>query len=301
VKTGTGTLILTGLNSYSGPTQVNAGMIGGSGTSDTSALTVASGAALAPGDLFAEIFAAPSAVLASGSTFRVKIDNEIDMADQLQSLGTVNISGANLVLSEIGAGIVPSGSELVIVDASGGLTGTFAGLPEGASVVSGINSFTIHYTATQVTLTSTTVADPYVVWAGDNGLDGVDGRDPAFEADPDGDGIANGLEWVLGGDPLASDPSELLSATGDGANGITLSFDREETSIGGATLVVQWTADLGATWTDVPVTQAGGSYANGVTVSVDEEATPDHVTVTIPASNAVNGKLFARLQVTVPE
>ncbi|MCW1926501.1 immunoglobulin domain-containing protein [Luteolibacter arcticus] len=298
VKNGTGALTLTGLNTYGGPTQVNAGTLGGARTSDNSPLTVASGATLAPGDLFTDTFAAPSAVLASGSTFHVKIDNDLDAADQLQTIGATTITGANLTFSEIGAGVVPSGTQVVIVDALGGLTGTFAGLPEGSPVDSGVNTFTIHYSATQVTLTSTSVDNPYVTWATTNGLDGIDGRDPAFEADPDFDGIANGLEWVLGGDPLASDSSALYAATGDATSGITLEFDREETSLGAATLLVQWNTDLGITWTDVPIEAAGGTYANGVTVSIDTEATPDHVTVNIPASNGPGGKLFARIAVT---
>ncbi|MEK7951110.1 beta strand repeat-containing protein [Luteolibacter soli] len=300
VKNGTGTLILTGFNSYSGATQVNAGTIGGRGTSDNSALTVASGATLAPGDLLTDIFLVPSAVLASGSTFHVKIDNEEDSADQLQSLGTVNISGVNLTFSEMGAGVIPAGEDLVIVDASSGRTGTFAGLPEGAALDTGLNTFVIHYTANQVKLTSTSVENPYVTWATAHGLDGSPGKDPAFDADPEGDGIANGLEWVLGGDPLAGDGGSLLTSSADATGGLTLEFNREENSIGQTTLVVQWNTNLSATWTDVPVTQAGGSYANGVTVSVDQEATPDHVSVNIPASNAAGGGLFARVRVTSP-
>ncbi|HEY1123601.1 MAG TPA: hypothetical protein VGE67_18430, partial [Haloferula sp.] len=159
----------------------------------------------------------------------------------------------------------------------------------------------IHYTANQVRLTSTTVNNPYASWATSKGLDGSPGKDPDFEADPEGDGIANGLEWVLGGNPLASDVASLVTVTGNASSGITLEFNREETSIGMANLVVQWGANLDFNWTDVPITQAGGSYANGVVVSVNQASTPDHVTVTIPASNDVGGRLFARLLVTLPE
>lgn len=299
VKTGEGALILTGLNSFTGPTLVNAGTLGGAGNSDDSALTVAAGATLAPGDEFTEVFYCPSATLASGSTLHVKIDSSIDGADQLQSIGAAAIDGANLTFSEIGAGIVPAGTQLVVVNAPGGLTGTFAGYPEGAAIHAAPNTFTIHYTSTQVKLISTSVGSPYTNWASTKGLDGSLGKDPAFDADPDGDGIANGLEWLLGGDPLALDASSLYSAAGNGTSGLTLSFSREESSIGFADLAVQWSTDLGASWTDVPVEAAGGSYANGVTVVVNQAATPDEVTVTIPASNAAGGKLFARLRTTL--
>ena len=298
VKSGAGTLILTGPNTYSGLTQVNAGTIGGQGTSSNSALALGAAATLAPGEEFTELFESPSAVLASGSTFHVKIDNGNDLSDQLRTDGTANIAGANLTFSEFGAGTVVAGTELIIVDAIGGLTGTFAGLAEGATVDTGVNTFTIHYSTNQVILTSTTVANPYITWTGDNGLAG---DEAAFDADPDGDGVVNGLEWVLGGDPNALDGSSLIDVTGNGTSGLTLTFSREEDSIGIATVVVEWSNSLGGNWVAVPITQSGGSYANSVVVTVDEDATPDDVEVVIPASNAPNGRLFARLRVTMPE
>ncbi len=300
VKNGSGTLILDNFNSFAGPALVNAGTLGGSGSSDNSVLTVSSGATLAPGYNITAAFYCASADLDSGSTFHVKIDNSFTDADRLQAFETVDISGANVTFSEIGVGFIPAGTELVIVEAPGGLTGTFAGHPEGTEISTGTNTFTIHYTSTQVKLASTTVASPYLVWASINGLDGSPGKDPAFEADPEGDGIANGLEWILGGNPLAPDAASLLDASGDGTAGLILTFDREESSIGTAGLIVQWSTGLDGNWTDVPVEASGGSYASGVTVIVDEGATPDRVTVTIPASNAPDGKLFARLKAVAP-
>lgn len=146
------------------------------------------------------------------------------------------------------------------------------------------------------------IADLYDNWAVSQGLDGSPGKDPAFDIDAEGDGIANGLEWILGGDPLANDtPSILPAATESSITGLTLTFTREEDSLGIADLTIDWGASLDGTWTaEVPITQAGGSYPNGVVVSVNQAANPDAVTVTIPASNEVNGKLFARVKAIKP-
>lgn len=64
----------------------------------------------------------------------------------LHVTGTVNLGGANFTLNQ--TGIVPAGP-LVILDNDGAdpVTGTFAGLPEGAAIVSGMQSFTITYAA----------------------------------------------------------------------------------------------------------------------------------------------------------
>lgn len=142
---------------------------------------------------------------------------------------------------------------------------------------------------------------PYLVWGGSKGLGGSPGKDAGFEADPDSDGIANGLEWLLGGNPLANDASSLLGTSGAEPLGLILSFTRDETSLGESDLVIQYANDLAGTWHSIPITQSGGSYANGVTVTIDDAATPDTVNVRIPAGNAVNGKLFARLRVTEPQ
>jgi hypothetical protein len=108
------------------------------------------------------------------------------------------------------------------------------------------------------------------------------------------------LEWILGGNPLAADGASLVTITGNATTGLTLSFTREEASLGNASLVLEWDNDLGGTWTQVPVSQAGGSHADGVTVNVNQAATPDGVTVNVPGSNGLDGKLFARLRATMP-
>ena len=131
----------------------------------------------------------------------------------------------------------------------------------------------------------------------------LSGPNAAFDFDYDNDGIENGLEWILGGNPTQNDnPSILPTATGSAANGLTLVFNRAAASLPPAsTLVVDFDGDLDAPWAkSVTIGAANsGPDANGVTVAV---GTPSagKVTVTIPASNAVNGKLFSRLRASQP-
>ena len=108
------------------------------------------------------------------------------------------------------------------------------------------------------------------------------------------------LYLLLGGDPLLVDGGTLISSSASTTGGLTLSFMREEASLGNVTLTLEWNTDLGGTWTSVPITQTGGAQANGVNVTVNQTSTPDEITVNIPASNAVNGHLFARLRASMP-
>ncbi len=129
------------------------------------------------------------------------------------------------------------------------------------------------------------------------------GPDAAFDFDYDKDGIENGLEWVLGGNPTQNDnPSILPTVTGSAVTGLTLVFNRAAASLPPAsTLVVDFDGDLDATWTKsvtIGATNAGPD-SNGVTVAVDTPSA-GKVTVNIPASNAAGGKLFSRIRAEKP-
>lgn len=142
------------------------------------------------------------------------------------------------------------------------------------------------------TLTVTTGATPpgYSVWALEQGL--TPGVNDGSNADPDNDGIVNLLEYVLGGAPLASSQSIIPQGNNDGSN-LVLTFKRLDLSETDTTMIVQMSADLGETWTDFVT--LGAQSAGAVTI-VENDAALDDVTVTIPLSNAVNGKLFARVK-----
>ena len=137
----------------------------------------------------------------------------------------------------------------------------------------------------------------YEQWATTKGLLGAD---RGFDADPDKDGIKNGLEWVLGGNPKSIDtPSILPVVTGSKAAGLSLVFGRSSASVPETALLVEWGTALSTPFTHNVAVLGVDSSADvyGVTVDVDY-LTAGKVKVNIPDSNSVAGKLFAHLKVT---
>ncbi|MEA3187196.1 MAG: hypothetical protein QOD99_1026 [Chthoniobacter sp.] len=122
------------------------------------------------------------------------------------------------------------------------------------------------------------------------------GLDPngngAFLADPDGDGIPNGMEFVLRGNPTVSNSSVLPTASSvelNGSTNLVVQFDQSKAAATQFTIVVQTSGDLLA-WTDAVAGQ------NGVTIAATpKDANTVHVTVTIPTDGV---RVFAQLKVT---
>ncbi len=134
------------------------------------------------------------------------------------------------------------------------------------------------------------VTDPYELWSGS----------AAFNADSNGDGLANGLAWLLGaGNKDVAALGKLPAASQDSGN-LVLNFTcLKVANRGTAVLKVQSSNDLGNTdpWTsheaEVPDVNA---TVNGVVFVTSANADPTLVNVqaTIPASPAT--KIFARLK-----
>lgn len=146
----------------------------------------------------------------------------------------------------------------------------------------------------------------YAAWANDAGLDGSTGREDGFLDNPDGDRLDNGLEWILGSHPLVSDSAANMPTLDLSTHSnFILKFTREEDSIGRTTLGVEWDTNLEAPWAhSIPIDKASSgiyNYSGGITVEVDASTDPDWITVTIPKTNAPEGKLFARLIATDPD
>ena len=103
-KNGNGTLQLNGVNTYTGPTMVNAGLLGGTGTI-AGTVTVNSGAGLAPGDSIGTLTVSGNLVLNAGSTNVFEVNGSTPTNDVVALGGSVTYGG---VLK-----IVPTGSFIV--------------------------------------------------------------------------------------------------------------------------------------------------------------------------------------------
>ena len=146
-------------------------------------------------------------------------------------------------------------------------------------------------------VTSGPAQQPYASWIAAHN---VTGPPSAFDADPNQDGVPNGLAWILGGDPL-NNSVNVLPQLSINATYLFLTFARNDASPSSSTLTAQWSTNL-MSWMDVPIgATSSGPDANGVIVTVTPNGTaPDTIVVAVPRSLASSGKLFARLHASMP-
>ena len=163
---GGGTWTLTGSNTYTGLTTVNAGTIGGTGTTGA-ALLVNSGGTLAPGDTTGIFSTKTNLTFAVGSTLALDLAHGAGASpvagtdyDQVKvgtgtgttSTGGITLNGGTLALT-IGAGVRTDDIFFVILnDGTDVITGTFTGLAQGAQFSVSGQLFRVSYTADSTTL-----------------------------------------------------------------------------------------------------------------------------------------------------
>jgi hypothetical protein len=167
-----------------------------------------------------------------------------------------------------------------------------AGLSTGdAAVGKGqfIGTFTIDSTG-EVRLDTPTTgpAEGYAAWADANTLAGAD-REAG--ADPDKDGIGNGIEFVIGGNPKSGGDEAKLPTITVVAGFAEISFRRSDASayanpgIQRSTDLSNWTAVINGT-DGIEITESDNFY----------DASTDKVTIKLPAT----GSAYFRLSVTIP-
>ncbi|RYF40193.1 MAG: transporter, partial [Comamonadaceae bacterium] len=140
-QNGAGNLILTGANTYSGATTVNAGtlsvngsiassnvtvntgaILGGTGTVGNT--TITSGGVLAPGNSIGTLNVAGNLTFNTGSIYRVEAD-AAGNADRINASGTATINGGTVDV-QAQAGTYFPFTNYTILSAAGGRTGNFA-------------------------------------------------------------------------------------------------------------------------------------------------------------------------------
>ena len=251
VKTGTGRLTLSGVNTYTGNTTVSAGTLAVDGALGASAVSVASGAALAgTGGL------GGSLALAGGSRL-LKSPGE----ESLAVAGAVTLGG--LVTVEAEGGEFDAGTHLVLRH-QGALTGAanWTWTPPAGSNLAGAFDFS---TPGEVRLVVSRVpVTPLEQWRVTHFGVVEPAGIVADLQDPEADGLPNLLEYALGGDPLEADAGVVAPRVALSAGRLALTFGR----IADPALVyeVEATSDL-ATWGVVWSSTGVANTAGPVTVS----------------------------------
>jgi hypothetical protein len=140
-----------------------------------------------------------------------------------------------------------------------------------------------------------TVLTQYATWAGG----------AAFNADTNGDGVPNGMSWLLGATNPSANASGLLPVPTDEAGKLVLIFRCLKTAKrGAAALKIQYSNDLGQLdpWTshEAIVPDAASSIGDVVfDITADADPTFINVRAEIPARAAsASGRLFGRLYAT---
>ena len=203
------------------------------------------------------------------------------------TLGSTFTSTAALTLSE-GHSITITGTPTLDSYTLFTTSGAISGTPQ---LTSAIADYELQVVGGNELRLVQSAADPYAEWSGG----------AAFGADANGDGVSNGMAFLLG----AADPSvnarSLLPSVSRSSGNLVLTFSmRNAASRGTATLSVQHSGDLGLAdpWTTALVPDASGGPTSGVTFNVVGGDPLNSVSATISSSEAAGGKLFGRLIAT---
>jgi autotransporter-associated beta strand protein len=247
-KVGAGTLTLTGASTHTGATTVSAGKLVLSGGSLTgSAVTVQSG-----GTFGGNGAVTGNLTFNSGATLLAHPTAPLAITGNLAFGGAVTVSPA--------PGATFTAGTYTLCTYSGTLTGT----PTFAWSGTGFTATFSTATAGQIRLTL--APSPATVFTTFLTTEGVPADQRTVTADPDFDGVANLLEFALGGKPMLADATASLPTVS--ANASTLSLTYKRVRPVEIIYSVQTTTDLAGTpvWTPEGVNQ-GTPAGDGTTTA----------------------------------
>ena len=276
-----GTLLINGLQSAAvGSITVNNGATLGGGGTHGGLIDAVAGSTIAPGTSIGTLTGL-GAVTVAGT---LKVELNATNSDRLTAGGVLNISAATLDIDEL----APAAAPVYIIASYDTLTGTFATTQD---IPSGYNLDYNYNGLKQIALVGN--VDAYASWETLNGIAGA-----GAASDSDSDGIANGIEFVIGGDPSgpSSNSNDKLPTVTLDPTYLNFTYRRTDESASYNPFVEYGNTLAG--WTPA---QNG---VDGVIINETPDgfgAGIDSVEVKIPRALAAPGtKLFARLRIDIP-
>ena len=311
IKSGSSTWTLSGANTYNGTTAVNAGtlFVNGDQSLATGAVNVAANATLGgTGTLGGTTTIADTGKLAFNLSTAPGSHDKLELA----SGKTLAFTGSSTLTITSSGGATTGLYKLVT--ALGGITNitglipATVNLPVGWTadppqiVADGLN------TTLQINITSTGGSN-YASWIASFGLTGLNAL---ATADPDNDGIANGVEMVIGGNPATGMDTALLPTLELVTNPVStpvippgnyLLFTYRRTAVSKSALVAaacETDTDLVAPWTPAINGTSGVVIQEDTNFSFTPAAPADTDRVRVYVPRGANTTLFGRLNVVVP-
>jgi autotransporter-associated beta strand protein len=299
-KTGDGTMVITGANTYTGATNINAGtlQVGNAGTSGS----LGTGNVVNNGSLVvdrsdaltvANVISGTGSFTQDGAGTTTLGGTNTYSGDTIVKEGVLVIDGDSLLddgtLVVDGGKVEVTNNETVtelLFGAVSQAAGTYGATGSGATNIDD-NRF-------QGTGIVTVTGAGYGSWITGFGLSVPD---QSASADPDNDGIANGVEWVLGGNPATGMDVGKLPVVSTDATNMVFSFKRvQESKVAGTTVVIEVGTALDAWPTVYTVGNDTAGSTAGVTVTDNLDGTD---TITLTVAKGADTEKFARLKVTV--
>jgi autotransporter-associated beta strand protein len=271
-KSGAGTLLLAGANSYGGDTTISGGTLAmgaGNVLPDTTNLSI--GNATLNASTFTDT--AGTLDVTGAAIINVDAGGTVAFADS----NAIDWSGGSLNIT----GTFVSGSSIRFGSTSGGL------LPAQLAVISvngaGAGTYSLDTNGFLVSVASNTYADWLTANAPATG----------FDTDTDNDGVSNGAENVLGSNPNTY--SAGLTEVSSTANSVVFKHTLNPTIASDVSYSYQWSTDL-VEWKTSGETNTGGT----TTTIVASPPVLGVVTVTVNITSGPSAKLFGRLVATKP-